>query len=611
MHWFSSERSPLVDEMATVNPGNNPYAGGGFYPAAPPTSGPTGTIASANVGSTLLGGVNAGTPRLARVDRGTNVSVPYARVCLHPGSRTALPANPGMALPKSGYLGKPDAHYLVETEGLNSGRIAFILGRRGTKYEQTAVGELVGPEGQNVSKENLVTSRVASRLHQFAVGGLDMNAMHRLCSFEYLQSYFFYALRNTVIDLDTPLDDPESNAKFLDVAGDGGTYTVTNMDGKALYEKLTGVEQDKLEKKEKEIVESMKFSGVFAGDDSPFLRGKTLDSSRIGRRKPRPNQGDNPAFVSVDIGDKLAFEKLESLLKDKGLFDWMPDGICHSKLDSGEGAGPAGMDDEFDARDGQLFNITISGSSITTTWSDDSAMACLPMDKLFIVIVADVYTMEEGPEADKKKREDKLSEFKAEPAYQALVASGQAGGVVANYEAAFKAAIGADSADSLGKKDRGKTLTEPKQQYMTNFQVKRMTSSQIVNYSAYVPGTERSRLGLPVGAKGGRYIVGGWCLGTVTDCAAASSVRENGALMGTGTKRKSSGYALGLMVNIQWFSGDQMYRKFCDRPTADAAPKRGVTRSRYDAFAQIPALEAEPLSRRKPKPSGDAPDSAP
>lgn len=78
----------------TVSPGNNPYAGGGFFGAAPPTSGPTGTIAGANVGGSLITSVNAGTPRLARVDRGTNVSVPYARVRATPATLVALRSGP-------------------------------------------------------------------------------------------------------------------------------------------------------------------------------------------------------------------------------------------------------------------------------------------------------------------------------------------------------------------------------------------------------------------------------------------------------------------------------------------------------------------------------------
>jgi hypothetical protein len=66
--------------MVSVNPANSPYAGGGIFPAAPPVAGPTGSIAGANVGGTLIGAVQGSTPRLARTDRGTNVTVPYARV---------------------------------------------------------------------------------------------------------------------------------------------------------------------------------------------------------------------------------------------------------------------------------------------------------------------------------------------------------------------------------------------------------------------------------------------------------------------------------------------------------------------------------------------------
>ena len=408
-----------------------------------------------------------------------------------------------------------------------------------------------------------------------------MNTMHRLCSFEYLESYYFYALRTTVI----PLDEALTHAEFRDIpiGPASNDYKVNAMDAAKLYLHLTGIKQADLapdDKMKNPMVPKMATSGVFAGDESPFLRGKTLDSSRTHSRKE-----GRAGFVSIDVGDKLAFEKLESLLKDKGFMDWMPDGICHSKLDSGEGSAP-GIDDHFDARDGQLFNITISGSSISTTWSDDSSMACLPLDKVFIVIVADLYNMNE-------------TDLEKEEAYKALVNASTPSGSMADYETAFKRAIG----DAPTKESIKKTFESAGNQCLTNFQIKRMTSSQIVNYSKYAPASQSSRLGMPVGQNGGRYIVGGWCLGTVTDCAAASAVREYGALMGTGTKRKSSGYALGVMVNVQWWSGDQLYRKFCDRPTAGDAPNRGIIRSRYDAFAQIPAELAEPLSRRtEPKP---------
>ena len=44
----------------------------------------------------------------------------------------------------------------------------------------------------------------------------------------------------------------------------------------------------------------------------------------------------------------------EQRMKDAGLFDWAPDGIVLSKLDSGAGGDRLG-DDAIDSRDGQLW----------------------------------------------------------------------------------------------------------------------------------------------------------------------------------------------------------------------------------------------------------------
>jgi len=74
-----------------VNPNGNPYAGGGKFAAGIPTSGPTGSFAGANVGATLLGGVQGSTPMIARPSRGSNVTIPYARV--RRSGRCALQSN--------------------------------------------------------------------------------------------------------------------------------------------------------------------------------------------------------------------------------------------------------------------------------------------------------------------------------------------------------------------------------------------------------------------------------------------------------------------------------------------------------------------------------------
>ena len=65
--------------MRNVHSGNDPYSGGTLQRAGRPTSGPTGTIG----GFVSSGRPPAVTPapvRNARNNRGTNVTIPYARI---------------------------------------------------------------------------------------------------------------------------------------------------------------------------------------------------------------------------------------------------------------------------------------------------------------------------------------------------------------------------------------------------------------------------------------------------------------------------------------------------------------------------------------------------
>ena len=96
---------------------------------------------------------------------------------------------------------------------------------------------------------------------------------------------------------------------------------------------------------------------------------------------------------------------------DKGLMDWTPDGVVLSK----------GTDDPNDeqgdayinARDGMLFNMRIQGPAIATTWTGDSSMETLPLDKVFVVMVADVWFDLDG---DDQAAVDKYKNREGEPA---------------------------------------------------------------------------------------------------------------------------------------------------------------------------------------------------
>ncbi len=100
---------------------------------------------------------------------------------------------------------------------------------------------------------------------------------------------------------------------------------------------------------------------------------------------------------------------------------------------------------------------------------------------------------------------------------------------------------------------------------LTKFRLMRSTSSHMVNYSNLKALDSNSRCGLrlgklaPGGGSGaGEYIIGAWCIGTVADSAASRS--NNGAPF----KITPTNMTINLNVNVEWWSGDQLYKQFMD-----------------------------------------------
>ena len=137
---------------------------------------------------------------------------------------------------------------------------------------------------------------------------------------------------------------------------------------------------------------------------------------------------------------------------------------------------------------------------------------------------------------------------------------------------------------------QGKERTEESvvaQAVLTNFRLKRETSSHMSNYSFYKESNtevNNSRLGLKIGKhqeKNGithgvrTVVVGGWCIGTVVDSAASRST------IGFQTvKTHPTSMAINLSVNVQWWSGDKMHKHYMDQ--GGQVLQRGQKRERED-----------------------------
>jgi hypothetical protein len=431
--------------QAAVGRGNNPFIGGSKTPNAPPPA-MRGSIAPANTGvSSPEGGVSPGQPMFARNNRGSNIGIPYTRIVPLGNARFGLEGEPYTQGSQTSIHDKSlgsgtqglKATVITETEDLRATRVGFIHGRR-----RRDGGMEPFERGQDVNG-----MRGTNQQFMLAPGMPGTERFQKLCSIEYLQRYFKHAFRPGVATIElgrlvlpngmdgngnaggvTAAQAPWWTAGLLrmvlrhtDTQQDnaGGVLatldaipTQVNADGTVAADtdcsdgahagaigdlgKAFGLPGSPMLNDAAGNPTPTLRQGIFAMDTGPFLRGKGGASSmlRCTKYTGAPQKVGNGRAVQVFhssrcLGDEVAFEMLERAFEDLGLTDWRPDGIVLSK-----GANDPSdklSDESFDVRDGQLYNMRIQGPALSTTWTGDPALEVMPLDKVFIVIVADVW----------------------------------------------------------------------------------------------------------------------------------------------------------------------------------------------------------------------------
>ena len=477
--------------------------------------------------------------------------------------------------------------------------------------------------------------------------------------------------------------------------------------------------------------------GLFIMERGPFLRSKPIgnDACQFPVLPRKPGYSSKIVEASRALGSDLAWSALEAEMRRRHFFDWTPDGIVLSKFESGPNPQ---ADAEIDARMAQLYNVAIQGQAITKSWTGLKDMDVLPMDKVFVVVVADcVYHLEANnrdPDApgsavgDQKAAQIKTAKtlYAYEQAVNARAtaranlarndlthpdaaplgggagpaAPGAAGGNT-SYATNIAARQGLGNLGNAGDQDNagspeklihdymikrkqvynqigsiGDELTQPQKERvdaeqaldacksrtdwkdaaqvgifesvandvrmgrravqratLRNFRLMRVTSSYLQQYSFHDPDNAKSRCGLKIAAgpkNGGNwdgsqaeltggiaeYIVGGWCIGTVLDSAASRST------VGNQVRISPSSMAINVNVNVEWWSGDKLYKnfmdkdgivyrrnqidKFVDKVPADMTPAAGANAASKPGSYEAGAANGARIKRRRTLPDLDA-----
>lgn len=286
----------------------------------------------------------------------------------------------------------------LEYEGLDSGELAWILGRR-----------FIHQEGDNRGNPDITDGGMGTfRAFQASAHGLGIGAgpdrMQRLAYTSWVEAFFRAQHGTKVINLSS-LSLASQKGRHLSSVLDeygifiaGGTVLSAPDVPYAIESRTNPVERlpNMLYTNDAgndvaaaQNVHGGGFAcGLFVMEKGPFLRGKMINSDPVDVHFPNSDPKNISHTLPRNLGDEIAFEALFAELRAQGMFDWTPDGMVLSKLESPSGEPISNA--ELDARSGQLFNIAIQGPAVTKTWTGDPMMQCMPMDKVFIVMVADV-----------------------------------------------------------------------------------------------------------------------------------------------------------------------------------------------------------------------------
>lgn len=506
-----------------------------------------------------------------------------------------------------------------ETEDLRATSIAFILGIRGDSKPPRPIlagnEQAPGVPGHNVAYQpDIMPAMVGTERFQ------------QLCSIEYLHEYFKQVLAGKTVALDTTYAD--ATAAMHGTLKTSGPISVYNA---AAYEaQEAGIPENEPGRPKIEPGDTLlnmpdltkqmglagsdarealqNYQGIFARDFSPFLKGKGSKTELVHgtmHNLPQLFNPDQPVIekkysaqpfcVSRNFGDEVAFSLLDAKLLENGITDWRPDGIVLSK---GVNDPSDQLSNEYlEARDGQLFNIRIQGPAIGTAWTGERSLEVMPLDKVFVVVIADVwFDAKSATKYDASVEPDASGKGGRRSAV--TIASLMERGIettddVRDYQV-LRTKYLKDELDEEAFKTKQKATFQGEEEntVLANFRVMVSTSSQMINHSTFkskgnkqsdVYGKRRkltggSRMSLTLSNDVGEYIVGGWQIGAVMDTAASRGSMPQGASLGI--RSASNSAAMNINVNVSWFNADRLCRSF-NNP-------EGTIKQRFEVKSSLP-----------------------
>ena len=356
-------------------------------------------------GSMAPPGSNGGTPTAvggsqiheARNDRGTNTQIPYCRVVPLHGSDapTVLKSQDRVLRDLRVHVvgGEPKLEY----DGLHTGELAWVLGRRFMPVEDGEQGDL------SSNKLDETASLSQRRVYQAGGGaGRGVDRMQRLATTGWVEARMLSKeVRASQIHLHRiNLTSPYALAMHAGLA-QNHTFLAgsTALDAADVSHHMAmcsdSVTRDPATKAATgHVTAGFQRQGIFVLDKGPFLRGMQAAGATVAINAA-PGLFDEQ-HVARNLGDVLAFAGLETELRRRSIFDWTPDGIVLSAGD--EGPDPINSVN-LDAKSARVYNVGVQGPAVTTSWRINVdtaptvggwALDAQPGDKLFVCLVADV-----------------------------------------------------------------------------------------------------------------------------------------------------------------------------------------------------------------------------